>query len=193
MSLNTVTSSRSAQSIGSGTSYTPEVIEFTPQRRSRSRSSRSKDGTAKLENAPQKSVRTQSKQYVIRKSDENSGRAHAREGRGRSTSKPRGQERGSNASTRSNSRPRGNDNNLPRHPRRRSISSYSHQNRARSVSQTRSVRSARSTRSGASSLGTMEIEPNVHHNAILTTAIECPVIAEMKENELFARKNGINL
>jgi hypothetical protein len=41
--------------------------------------------------------------------------------------------------------------------------------------------------------GQLEVEPNVHHNAIMTTEIICPVIAEMKENELFAKKNGINL
>jgi hypothetical protein len=43
------------------------------------------------------------------------------------------------------------------------------------------------------SSGQFEVEPNVHHNAIMTTEIECPVIAEMKENELYAKKNGMNL
>ena len=38
-----------------------------------------------------------------------------------------------------------------------------------------------------------EIEPNVHHDAIMTLEVEGPVIAEMKENEMFARKAGINL
>lgn len=38
-----------------------------------------------------------------------------------------------------------------------------------------------------------EVEPNVHHNAIMTLEVDGPVIAEMKENEMFARKAGINL
>ena len=36
------------------------------------------------------------------------------------------------------------------------------------------------------------IEPNVHESSICTEEITGPAIQEMKENELFARKAGIN-
>lgn len=62
-----------------------------------------------------------------------------------------------------------------------SLSSFDKQRR-RSISRTRSVSS-----------GLFAVEPNVHHNAIVETEIECPVIAEMKENELYAIRNGIDL
>lgn len=62
-----------------------------------------------------------------------------------------------------------------------SLSSNDRQRR-RSISKTRSVSS-----------GHLMVEPNVHHNAIVETEIQCPVISEMKENELYAIQNGINL
>jgi hypothetical protein len=63
-----------------------------------------------------------------------------------------------------------------------STSSFDQQRRRRSVSRTRSV-----------CTGQFGVEPNVHHNSVVETEIECPVIAEMKENELYAIRNGINL
>jgi hypothetical protein len=59
----------------------------------------------------------------------------------------------------------------------------SRSSRGRSISQTRSV----------GSFVQYEVEPNVHHNAIVNTEIQCPAIVEMKENELFAKKAGVNL
>ncbi len=172
-----------ASSLGSGQVNAPEFIEFTPQRKG--------DPLSRLENAPKKSIRTHSKQHIIRKANESG------EGRRRSMSNPRARRRSevgdgktTSISVSSNSR---------KGQRSSRYNNSSHHKRSRSVSQTRSTRSGRSTRSAVSamsatsSLGTMEVEPNVHHNAILTTAIECEVIAEMKENELFARKAGINL
>jgi hypothetical protein len=65
--------------------------------------------------------------------------------------------------------------------RANSLSSFDNQRR-RSISRARSVSSSH-----------LAVEPNVHHNAIVETEIECPVIAEMKENELYAIHNGIDL
>jgi len=74
-------------------------------------------------------------------------------------------------------------------PRSHSRTSYSREgNRSRANSA-----SSRFGQGASVSSGQFEVEPNVHHNAIMTTEIECPVIAEMKENELYAKKNGINL
>ena len=87
--------------------------------------------------------------------------------------------------------------------RRRSSSRNSSSKVSTSTRTTKSSRRSRSCsrQSRASSSGgdhsvlilPDEIEPNVHHNAIMTLEIDGPVIAEMKENELFARRAGINL
>lgn len=37
-----------------------------------------------------------------------------------------------------------------------------------------------------------DVEPNVHHDDIMTEEVECDVINEMEENEIFAREAGIN-
>jgi len=59
-----------------------------------------------------------------------------------------------------------------------------------------SVRGGSTNRSKSTMDGTTllpnEIEPNVHHDAIMTWEIDGPVIAEMKENAMFARQAGIN-
>lgn len=80
-------------------------------------------------------------------------------------------------------------------PRSHSRTSYSREgnrSRANSVSSHGKMRTSFGPGASVSS-GQFEVEPNVHHNAIMTTEIECPVIAEMKENELYAKKNGMNL
>jgi hypothetical protein len=92
-------------------------------------------------------------------------------------------------------------------PRSRPPSTYHNrsrsQTRSESVSRSRShsrhsIRTTSHSVSSASSVTSKHSrtsEPNVHHDAVLTTMIhiECPTIVEMKENELFARKAGIDL
>ncbi len=140
--------------------------------------------------APQKKVKTHSKKYMIKtpkkrvSSDSGANGQH----RGGSRSRSRGKSLGSGTyRDRSHSRTRTSEDGKKR---ARSTSRSSHVSatkangrRNRSVSQTRSV----------GSFVQYEVEPNVHHNAILTTEIQCPAIVEMKENELYAKNAGLDL
>lgn len=134
---------------------------------------------------PQKSHRTQSKQKYIKESKETRTRGRSQKARSKSRSHRRvvapvtpitGFDRPTNTTQ---------VRNKYHVWRARSKSKSKYSSRQRSLSQTRS--------SGSISIGTFDLEPNVHHNAIMTTEIQCPVVAEMKQNELFARKAGINL
>ena len=134
---------------------------------------------------PQKSHRTQSKQKYIKESKETRTRSRSQKARSKSHSRRRAVApvtpiTGVDWPT--NTTQVWNEHHVYR-ARSKSKSKYS--SRQRSWSQTRS--------SGSISIGTFDLEPNVHHNAIMTTEIQCPVVAEMKQNELFARKAGINL
>eukprot|EP00557_Chaetoceros_sp_GSL56_P013525 CAMPEP_0176483410 /NCGR_PEP_ID=MMETSP0200_2-20121128/3902_1 /TAXON_ID=947934 /ORGANISM="Chaetoceros sp., Strain GSL56" /LENGTH=942 /DNA_ID=CAMNT_0017879807 /DNA_START=143 /DNA_END=2974 /DNA_ORIENTATION=- len=109
--------------------------------------------------------------------------------RARSTSKTRGQSIGPTSITghpprsgRPVSQSRSSSARNVNRSRSGSFSSVDNTQRRRSISRARSVSS-----------GQFAVEPNVHHNAIVETEIECPVIAEMKENELYAIHNGIDL
>ena len=91
---------------------------------------------------------------------------------------------------RSTSRHKSSSSSLPSSKHRKSTSSRSQSRSHRSRS--RSIQSRSSLDTNNPILPT-EIEPNVHQGAIMALEIRGPVIAEMKENEMFAREAGINL
>lgn len=167
-----------------------------------------------VENAPQKKIKAVSKQYVIRGRKESRHANSNLEARHHSLS--RTQEVQMVARSRSQSVSRSRSHSAARShslgrvpnsmatrsssviPRSRPPSTY-HSRRSRSHSRSESVSRSRShsrhsTRSNAQSILSAS-EPNVHQDAVMTTMIhvECPTIVEMKENELFARKAGIDL
>jgi hypothetical protein len=195
-------------------------IEITPKKtvkRSNTNSNTKFDSASlktRVENAPQKKIKAVSKQYAIRGRKENRHPNSKLEVRHHSLS--RTQEVQMMARSRSQSVSRSRSHSATgRHslgkvpnsmetrsssvvPRSRPPSTY-HSRRSRSDSRSESVSRSRShsrhsTRSNAQSISSAS-EPNVHQDAVMTTRIhvECPTIVEMKENELFARKAGIDL
>jgi hypothetical protein len=173
-----------------------------------------------VENAPQKKVKAVSKQYAIRGRTENrhpnsyseqrphslsrAQEVHMVRSRSQSVSRSRSHStarshdvgrvqnsvKSRSSSLASRSRPPSTYHSRRSHSRSESVS------RSRSHSR-HSIRSnSKSTISGSSvvSRNSLSSQPNVHQDAVLTTMIhvECPTIVEMKENELFARKAGIN-
>ena len=214
------TTRRSLQSLSNGNGYeaarqnlgfdtitctsTPHESRHRTRSSSRSRSVSSNPHL----NAPRKEIRSQSRQHVIRGRHVNPPPVVPN--RGRSLSEHRTRQRSQSrtrATSVNNHVPRRSDGSVNsirpirsrslvsgsydedgQRSRARSHSSHNinrHRARSRSVSRHRSVSRQRSVSS--------EVEPNIHHNAIITTEIECPVIAEMKENELYAKQNGVEL
>ena len=175
--------------------------------RSKSRISYSRDGTKNTANSVTSHsrnsegahrVRSKSRTSYSRNSDRS--RANSVSSRGKSSA-PRSRSNSRTSYSRDGNKSRANSvssrgkSSAPR-ARSNSRTSYSRDgNKSRTYSVSSRGQRRSSVSNGVRSVcsGQLEVEPNVHHNAIMTTEIICPVIAEMKENELFAKKNGINL
>jgi len=175
--------------------------------RSKSRISYSRDGTKNTANSVTSHsrnsegahrVRSNSRTSYSRNSDRS--RANSVSSRGKSSA-PRSRSNSRTSYSRDGNKSRANSvssrgkSSAPR-ARSNSRTSYSRDgNKSRTYSVSSRGQRRSSVSNGVRSVcsGQLEVEPNVHHNAIMTTEIICPVIAEMKENELFAKKNGINL
>ena len=176
---------------------TPQVSRHRSKSRTSSRSasrSASVSGSASKSNnpsAPKKTIRTHSKAHVIKKhvdGQHGQHQSHSNTGsgsvNGRSSSRGRSLGSGYRSDTSAGTTFSKNSSYSRGGSTTRTPGRTNPNRRSRSISQ---------TRSHCSSIGQFEVEPNVHHNAIMSTEIQCPVIAEMKENELYAKRAGINL